>query len=112
MVLCVGLAATGCGGVLDAGRNVPHGPLPVDERNPVIIHNDSATDNWMGEYALLLARDGGPSIAGIIVCSSNYWMNLDANVMGWTNFVNAARASGFSSVPDLTVSAGAPLAVP
>jgi hypothetical protein len=112
MALCVGLAAAGCGGILDAGRNVPHGPLPVDERNPVIIHNDSATDNWMGEYALLLAKNGGPSIAGIIVCSSNYWKNLDANVMGWTSFVNAARASGFENVPDLTVSSGTPLAQP
>jgi hypothetical protein len=84
----------------------------VDERNPVIIHNDSATDNWMGEYALLLAKNGGPSIAGIIVCSSTYWKNLDANVMGWTSFVNAARASGFENVPDLTVSSGTPLAEP
>jgi hypothetical protein len=84
----------------------------VDERNPVIIHNDSASDNWVGEYALLLAKDGGPSIAGIIVCSSAYWSSLDTNVMGWTNFVNAARASGFQNVPDLTVSAGAPLVEP
>jgi hypothetical protein len=84
----------------------------VDERNPVIIHNDSATDNWMGEYALLLAKNGGPSIVGIIVCSSTYWTNLDANVTGWTNLVNAARASGFQNVPDLTVSAGAPLVEP
>jgi hypothetical protein len=112
MVLCVGLAATACGGVLDAGRNVPHGPLPVDERNPVIIHNDSATDNWMGEYAALLANNGGPSIAAIIVCASNYWKDLTANVTGWTDFVNAARASGLGGVPDLTVSAGAPLAKP
>lgn len=112
ITLCTGLAAAGCGGILDAGRNVPHGPLPVDERNPVIIHNDSASDNWMGEYALLLAKNGGPSIAGIIVCSSNYWPSLDANVMGWTSFVNAARASGFENVPDLTASAGAPLVAP
>jgi hypothetical protein len=84
----------------------------VDERNPVIIHNDSATDNWLGEYALLLAQDGGPSIVGIIVCSSTYHSNLDANITGWTDFVNAARASGFANVPDLTASAGAPLVVP
>jgi hypothetical protein len=92
--LCTCLAAAGCGGILDAGKNAPHGPLPVDERNPVIIHNDSASDDWMGEYALLLARNGGPSIASIIVCSSKYWPDLDTNVMGWTNFVNALTPIG------------------
>lgn len=102
----------GCGGTLDAGKNVPHGLLPVDERNPVLLVNDSATDNWMGEYALLLSNDGGPSLAGIIVCASNYWPDLNANVMGWTKLVNAARASGLEGVPDLTVSAGAPLVKP
>lgn len=114
VALCFGVALTAvsCGGNLDAGHNVPHGPLPVDERNPVILLNDSATDNWFGEYALLFANDAGPSLAGIIVCASNYWPDLNANVAGWTKLVNAARASGFKNVPDLTVSAGTPLTKP
>jgi hypothetical protein len=106
------LATAGCGGTLNAGKNVPHGPLPVDERNPVIIENDTATDNWLGEYALLLASDGGPSLAGIIVGKTTYWPDLSANVTSWTDFANAARASGFEGVPDLTVSVGLPLTEP
>ena len=106
------LAASGCGGTLDAGHDEPHGPLLVDERNPVIIENDTASDNWMGEYAVLLSNTGGPRIAGIVICASNYWPDLDANVMGWTEFVTAARASGFKDIPDVTASAGAPLTAP
>lgn len=109
---CVTVASSGCGGTLDAGHNVPHGSLPVDERNPVIIQNDSASDNWIGEYAFLFANNGGPPIAGIIVCASNYWPDLNANVTGWEKLVNAARASGFEQIPELTVSAGAPLMKP
>ena len=114
VALSVGLtlATAGCGGTLDAGRDEPHGLLPVDERNPVILENDSATDNWFGEYSFLLANEGALSIAGIIVCSSIYWSNLNDNVTGWTKLVNAARAIGFENVPDLTVSAGAPLTQP
>ncbi len=110
--LCASVAMASCGGTLDAGHDVPHGLLPIDERNPVILENDSATDNWMGEYAVLLANNGGPPLAGIIVCASTYWPDLDANVTGWTQLVNAARASGLENVPDLTVSAGAPLTKP
>ena len=108
----VACATASCGGKLDAGRNAPHGPLPVDERNPVIIENDTVNDNWMGEYSLLLANEGALSIAGIIVCSSNYWPDLNSNVMGWTKLVDAARGSGLGNIPDLTVSAGAPLVAP
>jgi hypothetical protein len=108
----VTLVTASCGGTLDAGTNAPHGLLPVDERNPVVLVNDSATDNWMGEYAVLLANNGGPRVAGIIVCSSNYWPDLNANVAGWTEFVNATRASGLETVAELTVSAGAPLTKP
>jgi hypothetical protein len=110
--LCASVATASCGGTLDAGRDVPHGLLPVDERNPVILENDSATDNWMGEYAVLLANTGGPPLTGIIVCASTYWPDLDANVTGWTQLVNAARASGLRNIPDLTVSVGAPLTEP
>ena len=85
---------------------MPHGPLPVDERNPIIIENDSFSDNWMGEYAVLLANSGGSTLAGIIICSSEYWPDLNANVTGWNKFVNAARASGLKDIPDVTASAG------
>ena len=60
--------AAGCGGTLDAGRDVPHSPLlPVDERNPVILINDGWTGNWSGEYAVSAGQPGGPPLAGIIV---------------------------------------------
>ena len=43
IAFCLGLvlAAGSCAGTLDAGSDMPHGLLPVDERNPVIIYNDS-----------------------------------------------------------------------
>lgn len=112
LAVLVACTTASCGGKLDAGRNAPHGPLPVDERNPVIIENDNVNDNWMGEYSLLLANQGALSIAGVIVCSSNYWPDLNSNVMGWTKLVNAARGSGLVDIPDVTVSAGAPLVAP
>jgi hypothetical protein len=114
LFFCAGLAlaAASCGGTLDAGRNAPRGMLPVDERNPVILSNDNWSDNWMAEYAFLLADDGGPQIVAITVCASNYWPDLNANVAGWTEFVSVARASGLGNVPDITASAGAPLTRP
>jgi hypothetical protein len=111
--LAVALAAAGCGGgTLDAGQDVPHGLLPVDERNPVIIDNDLATDNWMGVYAFLLANSGGPPLAGLIVNASKYWGDANANAAGWTDLITAARMSGLRNIPDVTVSAGAPLTRP
>lgn len=112
--LCAGvaIAASSCGGTLDAGQNVPHGPLPVDERNPVILLNDSSSDNWVGEDTMLLANDGGPPLAGIIICASRYWRDLNANVPGWSKMVSAARSSGLQNIPDVTVSAGTPLTAP
>ena len=84
------LLALACeGGNIDAGRG-----LPVDQRNPVIVANDSPTDNWTGEYAMLLANSGGPPLAGIIVNPSPYWPDLAANVSGWDQMITAARASG------------------
>jgi hypothetical protein len=100
------------GGTLDAGRDLPHGWLPVDERNPVIIANDSATDNWTGEYAMLLANSGGPPLAGVIVNPSPYWPDLARNVDGWDQLIAAARASGLRKIPDATGSAGDPLVRP
>ena len=99
------------GGSIDAGSDLSHGKLPVDERNPVIIANDSVTDNWSGEYAMLLANSGGPSLAGIIVNSSPYWPDLAANMAAWNDLVTAARASGLR-VPDATDSAGDALVRP
>jgi hypothetical protein len=111
--LAVALAAAGCGGgTLDAGRDVPHGLLPVDERNPVIIDNDLATDNWIGVYAFLLANGGGPRLAGLVVNASKYWGDVNANASGWDDLITAARASGLENIPDDTKSAGAPLARP
>jgi len=109
---CICVAASSCGGTLDAGQNVPHGPLPADERNPVILVNDSSSDNWVGEDTMLFANSGGPSLAGIIICASNYWPDLNANVPGWSKMVNAARSSGLQNIPDVTVSAGTPLTKP
>jgi hypothetical protein len=106
------LAAAACGGTLDAGRDVPHGLLPVDERNPVIIDNDRAVDNWAGEYAVLLANSGGPRIVGIIASASPYWTNANANATDWGKLVAAARASGLKNIPDVTTSAGLPMVRP
>jgi hypothetical protein len=109
----LGLLIAACeGGSLGAGQDLPHGLLPVDERNPVIIANDSPTDNWTGEYAMLLANSGGPPLAGIIVNPSPYWPDLAKNVAGWDQMIAAARASGLRNIPDATGSAGDPLVRP
>jgi len=100
------------GGSIDAGRDRSHGLLPVDERNPVILSNDSATDNWTGEYAMLLANSGGPPLAGIIVNPSQYSPDLAASLGGWEQMIAAARASGLRNIPNATASAGAPLVRP
>jgi hypothetical protein len=86
--------------------------LPVDERNPVIVANDSATDNWTGEYAMLLANSGGPPLAGIIVNPSAYWPDLAANVNAWNDMIMAARESGLRGIPEATGSPADPLVRP
>lgn len=107
------LAAPGCGGgVLDAGHDEPHGPLPVDERNPLILDNDAWHDNWQGEYAMLLANKGTARLLAIIASDSRYWPDVNTNVTGWNNMVTAARSSGLKNIPDVTASAGAPLTRP
>jgi hypothetical protein len=98
-----------CGGVLDAGHDKPHGDLPVDERNPVIIDNDNWADNWMGEYAVLLGASGGPPLAGVITSSTRYWPDINANSTGWTNLLKAARESGLKNLPKVTTSFGGTL---
>jgi hypothetical protein len=112
VALGVALVAAGCGGDLDAGRNVPHGLLPVDERNPVILQNDGWSDNWSGEYAALLANDGGPPLVGIVASPTKYWPDASSNATGWMKLVTAARSSGLRNIPDVTMSAGSPLTRP
>ena len=111
-LLAFAVATMGCIETRDLGSTVPHGRLPVDERNPIVLANDGAFDNWQGEYAVLLANSGGPNLAGIIVSTSPGWADLDANVAGWRQLVAAARASGLANVPDPIASVGPPLARP
>jgi hypothetical protein len=111
--LAVVALTSACGdGAIDAGRDVPHGSLPVDERNPVILANDGATDNWLGEYAMLLANSGGPPLAGIIVNPSTYWKDLSSSLGDWNEMIRAARMSGLRNIPDATSSPGSVLARP
>jgi len=102
--LALVLASAACDGTLDAGRDVPRGPLPVDARNPVIIDSDGWSDNWMGEYAALLANSGGPPLVGIIANATRYWPNATANAIGWMDLVTAARDSGLHDLPGVTIS--------
>ena len=104
--------ALGCSESRNLGSSVPHGLLPVDERNPILLANDGVTDNWQGEYAILLANGGGPKLAGIIVNTSGPWPDLDTNIAGWRGLVAAATASGLRNIPDPISSTGPPLVRP
>ncbi|HEX3852897.1 MAG TPA: hypothetical protein VHW01_18165 [Polyangiaceae bacterium] len=98
-----------CGsGTLDAGSDRPHGPLPVDERNPVILSNDGARDNWSGELALVLSSLGEIDLEGIIVNAGPPYPVLGDNVQAWSNLLQAAKDSGMSHVPALTPSVDDP----
>jgi hypothetical protein len=110
-LLAVAVVAAACSETADLGSSVPHGQLPVDERNPILLLNDGADDNWQGEYAILLANSGGPALPGIVINASPAWPDLDTNIAGWRGLVAAARASGLR-VPDPTASIGAPLVRP
>ncbi len=105
-------ATTACGGTLDAGRDVPRGLLPVDNRNPIVLFNDGPHDNWQGEYAMLFAHTEGPPLAGIVVSESEPWPNLADNMEGWQAMVAAARESGLDNVPDPVASTGPALVRP
>ena len=111
-VIALALAAAGCTETFDAGATRQHGLLPVDERNPLVLVNDGAFDNWQGEYAVLLANGGGPKLAGIVVGTSGPWPDIDTNDTGWRDLVKAARASGLRDIPDPITSIGAPLKRP
>lgn len=106
------LSITGCsGGALDAGHDQPHGALPVDERNPVIVENDGGHDNWQGEYAVALSAVGRLTLAGFIVNDSALWPDINANLKDWNGLVDAARASGISVPPPIS-SVAPPLQAP
>jgi len=106
------LSVTACGGTLDVGWDEPKGQLPVDERNPVILCNDGAFDNWQGEHAVLLAGAGGPSLAGIVINDGWPWTELDENLAGWEQMLTAARTSGIQGLPEPISSTGPALVRP
>ncbi len=87
---------------LDAGTR-ENGPLPVDERNPIVLVNDYPSDNWCGELALLAASAELINLVGIVVNTSEYWPDLDLNRESWQSLLEAARASGLQNVPDMVV---------
>ena len=97
---------------MDAGSDEPNGVLPVDERNPIILCNDGVTDNWQGEYAMLFASTGGPSLAGIVINDGWPWTDIEENMAGWQELVNAARDSGMEGIPDPLASSSPSLARP
>jgi len=105
-------AAAACGGTLDAGYNDPDGLLPVDSRNPIVLCNDGPYDNWQGEYAMLFASTGGPSLAGIVINDSEPWPTLADNMDGWQGMIAAARESGLPNIPDPIASTGPVLVRP
>jgi len=107
-----GLALVGCGGELDAGSDVPHGLLPVDERSAVVVVNDGARDNWQGEYAAILAATGQLTFVGLVVNSTTEYPSLDTNVTGYRQMLLAARSSGMRNLPDATASIAPALARP
>jgi hypothetical protein len=112
LALAAAVVAAGCTETLDAGYNRPGGLLPVDERNPIILLNDGAYDNWSGEYAVLLANGGGSPLAGIIVNENSDWPDIQTNVGGYRDLVAAARSSGLQNLPDPIASIGVPLVMP
>ena len=111
-LIALALVGVGCSQTLDAGYDRPHGILPVDERNPIILLNDGAYDNWSGEYAVLLANGGGSPLAAIIVDATSDWPNIQTNFGGYTDLVTAARSSGLKNLPDPISSIGPPLVKP
>jgi hypothetical protein len=110
--LALALCVLGCAEARNLGSSSPHGLLPVDERNPIVLTNDGVYDNWQGEYAVLLASNGGPRLAGIAVGTSPNLPDIEANIAGWRGLVAAAHASGLSDIPEPTASIGAKLVRP
>jgi hypothetical protein len=111
-LLLLSVLTGGCKETFDAGYNRPNGLLPVDQRNPVILLNDGAYDNWFGEYGVLLSNGGGSPLAAIIVNEDSDWPDIETNLTGYRDLVAAARASGLTNLPDPISSVGAPLVMP
>ena len=112
LVALATVVAGGCTVTLDAGYNDPSGLLPVDQRNPIILLNDGAYDNWSGEYAVLLANGGGSPLAGIIVNENSAWPDIQTNVGGYRALIAAARSDGLQNLPDPIASICTPLVMP
>jgi hypothetical protein len=111
--IAIALLGSGCTEAFDVGANRPHGLLPVDERNPVVLTNDGADDNWQGEYAVLLASAGELKLDSIVISTSPEWPDIETNIRGWRGLVQAARTSGLRNLPqDPITSVGAPLVRP
>jgi hypothetical protein len=51
-------------------------------------------------------------LLGIVVTSTGYYPDIQANVRGWRDMVNAARSSGLSNIPDPIASIGPVLVRP
>jgi hypothetical protein len=98
-VAVLALADMGCTETFDAGHTRSHGLLPVDERNPIVLINDGCSDNWQGEYAVLLANNGGPKLAGIVVGKGSNASDPEANITQWRKLVEAALASNLQGIP-------------
>ncbi len=112
LLLPLALAQVACSGELDAGYDVPHGPLPVDERSAMVVINDGARDNWQGEYAALLAASGRLELVAIVVNESYEYPSLDENLDGYRQMIAAARDSGMRHLPDPTASHAPALVAP
>jgi hypothetical protein len=112
-VLCAALMLVcGCSEMLDAGHDRPNGMLPVDQRNPLVLLNDGAYDNWFPEYAVLLASAGGSPLVGIIVNTSAEWPDIQSNVGGYRDLIAAARSTGIANLPDPIASIEQALVMP
>jgi hypothetical protein len=101
-----------CGGELDAGSDVLHGSLPVDERSAVVMVNDGARDNWQGEYAALLAGSGQFQLVGLVVNANAEYPSVETNVLGYRQMLRAAADSGLRHLPDATASVAPALVRP
>ena len=98
------LLHAGCSSQLDAGSDVLHGSLPVDERSAVVVVNDGGRDNWHGEFAAILASTGRLDLVGMIVNSNAEYPSVDVNVTNYRQMVRAAQKSGMRHVPEPTAS--------
>jgi hypothetical protein len=102
-LLALALLVVSCNESFNAGAT-RHDSLPVDQRNPVILLNDSPFENWMGEYAMLLANSGGPKLVGIIVVTGGINTKMEDSYWGWQDMFDAAQSAGLRDIPVPTTS--------